>query len=260
MPPRFVYWTIIAGGLPTAFRATDREELLPTFRRLKEKHPDAELKWFARGKLWDSKEAADLEREQRRAQWQERERGPARPRTGTARGRDWRPGGEHKDPRQKYKNAKKARNLDRRKAKFVRKQADGPRRDWTTRPAPPAGRPAGRSETDRPRPERRPRPAASKPPGEKPRGDWRDRPQRPDWRDRPPRDNTRSESGRPQGSGRAPAGPKTTSSKPAGPGTRPRGSRPGGPPSNRPGGSAKARPGAWRDRDRKGPNTDKRRK
>jgi hypothetical protein len=25
MPPRFVYWTIIAGGLPTAFRASERQ-------------------------------------------------------------------------------------------------------------------------------------------------------------------------------------------------------------------------------------------
>src|SRR5678815_3300268 len=58
MPPRYAYWTIIAGGLPTAFRATAREELLPTFQRIREKHPDAQMKWFARGKLWDSPEAA----------------------------------------------------------------------------------------------------------------------------------------------------------------------------------------------------------
>src|SRR5687767_12782114 len=56
MPPRYAYWTILAGGLPTAFRAAKQEDLLPTFKRLKEKHPDAEMKWFARGKLWDSQE------------------------------------------------------------------------------------------------------------------------------------------------------------------------------------------------------------
>jgi hypothetical protein len=50
MPPRYSYWTIIAGGLPTAFRAADREELLPTFHRIKEKHPDAEL-IFRAGKV-----------------------------------------------------------------------------------------------------------------------------------------------------------------------------------------------------------------
>jgi hypothetical protein len=107
MPPRYSYWTILAGGLPTAFRATEREELLPTFRRLKDKHPDAEMKWFARGRLWDSPEAAqsDLERARER------------------RDRDWRPGGEHRDPRQKFKDAKQARNLSRRKTKFDRKTA-----------------------------------------------------------------------------------------------------------------------------------------
>src|SRR5215207_9786683 len=63
MPPRYSYWTILAGGLPTAFRAAEREELMPTFQRLREKHPDAEMKWFARGKLWDSPEAARPPRE-----------------------------------------------------------------------------------------------------------------------------------------------------------------------------------------------------
>src|SRR6476619_283895 len=58
MPPRYAYWTIIAGGLPTAFRAADRDELLPTFQRIKEKHPDAQMKYFARGKLWESQDAA----------------------------------------------------------------------------------------------------------------------------------------------------------------------------------------------------------
>src|SRR5688572_3814451 len=114
MPPRFVYWTIIAGGLPTAFRAAEREDLLPTFHRIREKHPDAELKWFARGRLWETKEEADRERDERKARAAERERTP-RPRAvrdglGSARGRDWRPGGEHRDPRQPYKDAKKARN------------------------------------------------------------------------------------------------------------------------------------------------------
>ena len=62
MPPRYAYWTILAGGLPTAFRAAEREELLPTFKRIQEKHPDAEMKYFARGKLWESREAAQAPR------------------------------------------------------------------------------------------------------------------------------------------------------------------------------------------------------
>ena len=135
MPPRYAYWTIIAGGLPTAFRAADRDDLLPTFARIKEKHPDAEMKWFARGRLWESPESArqhaDLQRRARTASL-ERPRGdrdrarPGKPRSarpsGESRGRDWRPGGDHRDPRQKFKDAKKARNIDRRRQKFERRQ------------------------------------------------------------------------------------------------------------------------------------------
>ena len=53
MPPRHTYWTIIYGNQPTAFRAATQEELLPTLRQLQSKHPDAVMKWFARGRLWD---------------------------------------------------------------------------------------------------------------------------------------------------------------------------------------------------------------
>ena len=61
MPPRYSYWTILAGGLPTSFRAAERDDLLPTFNRLQERHPDAEMKWFQRGRLWESPEAAQSE-------------------------------------------------------------------------------------------------------------------------------------------------------------------------------------------------------
>lgn len=120
MPPRYSYWTIIAGGLPTAFRAAEREDLLPTFSQIRHKHPDAQLKWFARGKLWDSPESARLDTEERRRPKPSKEsRGQG------ARGRDWRPGGEHRDPRQKYKDAKKAGNARERKRKFERRQRFG---------------------------------------------------------------------------------------------------------------------------------------
>jgi hypothetical protein len=111
MPPRYAYWTIIAGGLPTAFRAAHREELLPTFQRIKDKHPDAQMKYFARGKLWESAEAVRA----------------AETRRGV-RDRDWRPGGNHRDPRQKFIDAKKQRNA------AVRKER------WERRNAPPRGR------------------------------------------------------------------------------------------------------------------------
>jgi hypothetical protein len=143
MPPRYAYWTIIAGGLPTAFRAADREELLPTFTRIKQKHPDAEMKWFARGRLWDSPDSARREAETRRraeavSSGSSRDR---RPRA-EMRGREWRPGGEHRDPRQKFKDAKKTRNADQRKRKFERRQR-------ADRPAPQGWRPSERAPSAR---------------------------------------------------------------------------------------------------------------
>jgi 23S rRNA pseudouridine2605 synthase len=156
MPPRYVYWTILAGGLPTAFRAAEREELLPTFQRLRDKHPDAELKYFAQGKLWASPEEARAAREAGNRE---------------ARGRDWRPGGEHRDPRQKFKDEKKADNQRRRQERFDRKEASGKTRrpEWTDDP-----NRGSASETRRPaagRPERKDRP-----------------PFKPEWKSRPPRD------------------------------------------------------------------------
>lgn len=88
MPPRYSYWTILAGGLPTAFRAAEREDLLPTFNRIREKHPDAQMRWFARGRLWESPEDARADLQRARVK----------------RDRDWRPGGEHRDPRQTFKS------------------------------------------------------------------------------------------------------------------------------------------------------------
>jgi hypothetical protein len=188
MPPRFVYWTIIAGGLPTAFRAAEREELLPTFRRIQEKHPDAAMKYFARGRLWESAEQAKQEADARRA---------SAPRA-EARGRDWRPGGEHRDPRQKFKDAKKKRNLDWRKERFARRQA------------------------------------AAEPPREKPHGDPLRQPAgRPPGRDRkpggPPRDR-KPGGARPWDAGGPPRDRKRAGERPWRPSGPPRDRKPGGPP------------------------------
>jgi len=114
MPPRFAYWTILAGGLPTAFRATERDDLLPTFRRIREKHPDAEMKWFARGRLWASPDDAREHAERARAHGH--------------RDRSWRPGGDHRDHRETHKAAARARNQSRRRERFARKQ-HGPAQD-----------------------------------------------------------------------------------------------------------------------------------
>ena len=162
MPPRYAYWTIIADGLPTAFRATEREELMPTYQRLREKHPDAVMKWFARGKLWDSPEQArrdnagarDGGRDERRGGGGSHRAGARdlRDRSEAAReprDRNWRPGGEHRDPRQKFKDAKKARNLDRRQEKFARKH--GVPRDRGEDLRPPREKPHGDALLDPPR-------------------------------------------------------------------------------------------------------------
>ena len=119
MPPRYAYWTILAGGLPTAFRAADREDLLPTFKQIQQKHPDAEMKYFAKGKLWESKAEAYQREVSRKSP-----RGRARTDEAAVesrRSRDWRPGGAHRDPRQGFKDVKAKRNLERRKRRFALK-------------------------------------------------------------------------------------------------------------------------------------------
>ena len=150
MPPRYTFWTIILDGQPTAFRAADRETLLPTLKQLQSKNPGAVLKWFARGKVWDSPEEAGSPPRTSTRSPRDRDRHPGSgtgvppakggaphaPRGGHGeagkpagdgpppdrRGKDWRPGGEHKDPREKFKKEtfqarkrreKKAANLAR---------------------------------------------------------------------------------------------------------------------------------------------------
>jgi hypothetical protein len=56
MPPRYVYWTILIDGAVTSFRAATPEELLPTLKQLQRKTPGAVMKWFARGRVWNSPE------------------------------------------------------------------------------------------------------------------------------------------------------------------------------------------------------------
>jgi hypothetical protein len=139
MPPRYSYWTILAGGLPTAFRAAERADLLPTFNRIREKHPDAEMKWFARGRLWISPAEAQADLERARVR----------------RDRDWRPGGEHRDPRQRVKTPR-TRERAQRESKPGRPPRDQ-KPEWSPRePRPgrsfrdqkPAGS-VGKQHTDR---------------------------------------------------------------------------------------------------------------
>jgi hypothetical protein len=131
MPPRHHYWTIILEGKPTAFRAHTQEELIPTLRQLQARHPDAVLKWFARGRLWETQE------EERTAL--ERRRRPKPAASGDRRPHDWRPGGEHKDPRDRFKVPRDEKR--RRFASKLRRERDAdPKSASASRDSHPTGR------------------------------------------------------------------------------------------------------------------------
>ena len=137
------------------------------------------MRWFARGKLWESREAErdDFQR-QRHAASAPKE--PRSDRPGTERrGSDWRPGGTHKDPRDRFKKKNRperawsekdpATQRDRDKPGYA---ASKPRRDWRDKPAgPPRG---DRPWQDRPRGDR---PWSNKPAGEVKRP-WSGKPDR----------------------------------------------------------------------------------
>jgi len=229
MPPRFAYWTILIDGKPTAFRARDQQELLPTIAQLKRTNQDVAMKWFARGQLWESPEA------ERAAQ-----RRPAF--TGEKRGAEWRPGGAHKDPRDRFKkkhrperawspgdqSARRDRDAlgpPRDGRRWRDKPAAGPRSDrpWTAnppQPQKPSAKPAGerRPWESKSRAPRKPwtqsGPGDRKPWSPKPPGD------RKPWSAKPPGDR-KPWSTRPSGGG------KPWSGKPAGP-RKPWGPKPPG--------------------------------
>src|SRR5687767_13412577 len=112
MPPRFAYWTIILDGKPTAFRAHTSDELLPTLRQLQVRHPEAVMMWFARGRLWKSPDEALAAAAARRSKPRAESRGPG-----------WRPGGEHRDPRERFKVPRDEKR--RRFAKNLRRPTGG---------------------------------------------------------------------------------------------------------------------------------------
>ena len=93
MPPRYAFWTILIDSKPTAFRAREKEELLPTFYQLRRTNKDAVMKWFARGRLWETPEEASAAQRKKVVSGR--------------RGHEWRPGGAHKDPRERFKKGAK---------------------------------------------------------------------------------------------------------------------------------------------------------
>jgi hypothetical protein len=254
MPPRFAFWTILIDGKPTAFRARDLQELLPTLNQLKRTSNDVVMRWFARGRLWESPEA------ERAAS--ERPKPPSEKRN-----RDWRPGGAHKDPRDRFKKKNRPERAWSPNDTAVRRDRDklGPPRDppAAARSFTPAGPGARGPWTRKPQGDRKPwtpkpsgdrKPWTSKPAGDrKPRTPklpsdrpWQTKPsgpraQREPWRkpSGPPRGDrpwTGKPSGPPRGDrpwtskpgGGAPRGDRKPFGKPFGkPSGPPRGDRPG---------------------------------
>jgi hypothetical protein len=139
MPPRYAYWTIIVDNQPTAFRSGSQEDLMPTFKRLKEKHPSATMMWFQNGKLWPSRIDAQ---EAMRARGEMGRRGDKR-QEGGFRDRERRPardGGKRTawTPRGEPSTPPPARNADDKldwkpKGEFVPAPKRSERPDWKPR-------------------------------------------------------------------------------------------------------------------------------
>jgi hypothetical protein len=163
VPPRFAYWTILIDDKPTAFRAREREELQPTFTQLQRKNANVVMRWFARGKLWASREAErdDFQKE-RQAALAPRERRGDSPKPAERRGSDWRPGGTHKDPRDRFKKKNRPERAWSEKDPVTQRDRDKP----GYRAGPPQG---PRDNRPRPDPPRGIRPWSSKPPGFRPK-------------------------------------------------------------------------------------------
>jgi len=124
--PRFLYWTILLGDQPTAFRARERDELLPTLKQLQRQHPEAVMRWYERGRIWDSPEAARAQFEAQRRARKLEQRGPK-----------WRPGGEHRDPRERDKPPREVRR--RKLLRRLRERGEMPGPSRGPRGAGPAG-------------------------------------------------------------------------------------------------------------------------
>jgi hypothetical protein len=108
MPPRYAYWTILIDNQATAFRAREKDELLPTLTQLRRTNKDVVLKWFARGRIWESREAEIAAREKQREK----------------RARDWRPGGTHEDSRKRWPKRRARRPASPQQAAHARRSRD----------------------------------------------------------------------------------------------------------------------------------------
>jgi hypothetical protein len=114
MPPRYAYWTILVDDQPTAFRAALQEDLMPTFKRLKERNPSAKMMWWQNGKLWNSRlDAQEAMRargeigrrnDSRQSGFRDRDRSPdrgQRPERNESGKLDWKPKGDFPSDRER---------------------------------------------------------------------------------------------------------------------------------------------------------------
>ena len=229
---RHAYWVILVGATPTAFRSATRDVLVPTWRQLQRTQADVTLRWFERGRLWESPEAARFGLR-------------AKPPDAEKRRADWRPGGDHRDPRARFeltRDQKRARFKDR-----ARREREGPP-SGESGSAPPGDAPPPPDRSRKPwssdRPPRRPwqRPKNGTGPGGRFPGPRGHRPQNPHApRPAPPGSSTPQAPGpKPHSPGRKPQRPWTPhapSPKPYRPFTpgrdRPEGRGPGRRPGDR---------------------------
>lgn len=223
MAKYFKCWVIVDGTQPTAFRAREAEDLLPTLKQLQRTQPDVALMWFERGRLWTS--PADAQQA-----LLDRRRTPPK-----GRGREWRPGGEHKDPRARpHVPRDEKRALFKKRLISKKTQGDG-------FPPSRSGRPPSGSQPDRRPPSGPPRDSTSgrrgpsRPPSGQASSPWkpsgppsaRRPPSAPSSSRRPP--SGHSSFGRPPSS-RSPSSRPTTGRPPSG---RPGSGRPAGRPPRR---------------------------
>lgn len=160
MPPRYAYWTILVDNQPTAFRAGAQEDLMPTFKRLKEKHPSAVMMWFQNSKLWpsrlDAQEAMRARGEkgrrgdERQGGFRDRDRKPTVPKPPSTGKLDWKPKSTFapaakRSERPEWKPKKPVAGSSARGNHTVRREP----LDWKPKSAARAERPAVSSETKR---------------------------------------------------------------------------------------------------------------
>jgi hypothetical protein len=197
MPPRYAYWTILVDNQPTAFRAGSMEDLTPTFKRLKEKHPSAVMMWFQNGKLWNSRldaQEAMRARGERGREGDARQGGGFRDRKRTDPGRqerfeDRRPGDRRPtDRRSSDHRPENPRSNERAPLEWKPKGSFDPAPPRRT----PEGRPAFREKPQRldwkPRPKDGNRPRSTDRPRstERPKLEWKPKSSAPSHRDQAP--------------------------------------------------------------------------